>query len=298
MPADRVSPDNTQMTAGETDRYRIRTMTRRDVLTAIEWAAAEGWNPGLHDAPCFHAADPDGFLVGVLDGEPIATISVVEYGASFGFLGLYIVKPAHRGRGYGLQIWNAGLARLGARTVGLDGVVAQQSNYQRSGFERAYRNVRYQGTGGAVMTEDRRIVPLASIPFDDVDAYDRSVFFADRAAFLKCWIHQPQSTSIGILRRGKLAGYGVIRPARVGFKIGPLFADDGELAEALFNRLVAGVPREGAVYLDVPEINPSAVALAKRHGMTVVFETARMYAGKAPDPPTHRLFGVTTFELG
>jgi hypothetical protein len=45
-------------------------------------------------------------------------------------------------------------------------------------------------------------------------------------------------------------------------------------------------------------MNPAAVALAERHRMTIVFETARMYIGRAPDVPMHRLFGVTTFELG
>jgi ribosomal protein S18 acetylase RimI-like enzyme len=286
------------MTATGSTRYRIRAMTQREVATAIEWAAAEGWNPGLHDATCFHVADPDGFLVGLLGDEPVATISVVKYGPSFGFLGLYIVKPAHRGRGYGLQLWNAGLAYLGRRTIGLDGVVAQQANYRHSGFELAYRNIRYQGTGADRLPADPRLVPLSSTPFDDVNAYDRLCFPADRSVFLKCWIHQPRATALGILHHGKFAGYGVIRAARSGYKIGPLFADDPELAESLFNGLVASVPRDAAVFLDTPESNPAAVALAERHGMTVVFETARMYTGRAPDLPMRRLFGVTTFELG
>ena len=41
----------------------IRPMRRAQVDSAIELAAREGWNPGLHDATCFHAADPMGFLV-------------------------------------------------------------------------------------------------------------------------------------------------------------------------------------------------------------------------------------------
>ena len=74
--------------------YHIRVMTRPEVDLAVDWAAAEGWNPGLADAECFYAADPDGFLIGLLGDEPVATISAVKYGKSFGFIGLYIVKPA------------------------------------------------------------------------------------------------------------------------------------------------------------------------------------------------------------
>ncbi|MDA3874626.1 MAG: GNAT family N-acetyltransferase, partial [Kiritimatiellae bacterium] len=131
------------------DPYSIRTMNGEDLRCAVDWAAAEGWNPGLHDADCFYAADPGGFLVGELDGEPIASISVVNYGDDFAFLGFYIVKPEFRGRGYGRHLWKAGTDRVAGRTIGLDGVVEQQANYIKSGFDLAYRNCRYQGvTGG------------------------------------------------------------------------------------------------------------------------------------------------------
>ena len=35
-------------------------MSRAEVDLAIDWAAGEGWNPGRHDADCFHGADPGG----------------------------------------------------------------------------------------------------------------------------------------------------------------------------------------------------------------------------------------------
>ena len=286
------------MTTPDTDGYAIRAMSPREVVTAIEWAAAEGWNPGVHDAECFRAVDPNGFLMGFLNGEPIASISVVKYGTAFGFLGLYIVKPSHRGGGYGLRLWKAGLDYLGDRSVGLDGVVAQQANYRSSGFELAYRNVRYEGSGGNASPIDPRVVPLSTIPFAALDRYDEDVFRVDRARFLDLWIRQPQCAALGFVQGGALAGYGVRRRALVGHKIGPLFANDAEAAEALFGALAADVPADEPVYLDVPEPNAAAVDLARRHDMRIVFETARMYAGGAPDVPVDRVFGVTTFELG
>ena len=278
--------------------YAIREMTRQEVDMAIDWAAAEGWNPGLNDANCFYAADPDAFLVGLQGDEPVATISVVRYGQSFGFLGFYIVKPAYRGRGYGLQIWNAGLAKLSGRMVGLDGVVEQQSNYRKSGFSLAYQNIRYQGAGGGSFPSDSGVVPLSTIPFAEVVAYDKPFFPAGRREFLQCWINQPQSTALGILHDGKLAGYGVLRACRLGYKIGPLFADNPELAERLFLALRAQAPVAVPVFLDVPAVNAGALDLVERHNLAVAFETARMYRGTAPDLPLNRLFGVTTFELG
>ena len=57
--------------------FTIRTLGPNEVGLAIDWAASEGWNPGRHDAECFYAADHEGFIVGLLGDEPVATISVV-----------------------------------------------------------------------------------------------------------------------------------------------------------------------------------------------------------------------------
>lgn len=280
------------------DDYKIKTMTRGQVDMAVDWAADEGWNPGLHDAECFFNTDPGSFLVGMLDDKPVSVISVVRYGSTFGFLGFYIVRPAYRGQGLGIRIWNAGLERLKGRNIGLDGVVDQQDNYRRSGFNYAYRNVRYQGTGGGNAVNDDRLVPLRDLPFDEILDYDRPFFPDDRKLFLESWIAQPRATALGVVENGRLQGYGVLRPCRSGYKIGPLFADDPLLAETLFTALRLHAEEDAPVFLDTPEVNQQAVDLAERHGMTVVFETARMYTDTQPDLPVRRLYGVTTFELG
>jgi len=261
---------------------------------AVDWAASEGWNPGLYDAGCFHAADPKGFLIGLLGDEPIATISAVRYGKSFGFIGFYLVRPEYRGKGYGIQIWNAGLGYLAGRTIGLDGVVAQQGNYRKSGFALAHRNVRYRGTGGGNFPGGSGVVPLSTIPFDELCAYDRPFFPGDREQFLRAWVDQPRSTALGIRRNRNLAGYGVLRL----YKVGPLFADSQESAEQLFSALKAHAQEGAPVFLDTPAANSAAIDLVKRHKMTAAFETARMYRGESPALPINRLYGVTTFELG
>ncbi|TFZ05456.1 N-acetyltransferase [Ramlibacter henchirensis] len=278
--------------------YVTRTMSRDEVALAIDWAAREGWNPGLHDAETFPAADPQGFFVATLDGEPVASISVVKYGPGFAFLGLYIVRPECRGRGLGRRVWQHGMASAHGRQVGLDGVVAQQPNYRKSGFELAWRNVRHEGHGGTQAPEDARLVDLAGIPFDVVCAYDKSYFPAARTAFLRAWFTQPDAAARGWIEDGRLQGYGVVRRCRSGWKIGPLFAERERIAECLFLALCSQAGADEPVYLDLPEANAAAVALAQRHHMRIVFETARMYTGRPPAVNMHGLYGVTTFELG
>jgi GNAT superfamily N-acetyltransferase len=283
----------------EQSDLRIRAMRRDEIAIAADWAAAEGWNPGLADAACFATVDRDGFFIGEIDGEPAATVSCVNYDARFSFLGFYIVRPDLRGRGYGLRIWNAAIAHAQGRVIGLDGVVAQQDNYKKSGFRLAYANVRY---GGAVAAPPAArapagVVALSEIPFAAVAADDATVFPAPRAAFLRAWIDTPGHVGRALLRDGKLAAWGVIRPCRTGRKIGPLVADDHAAAEAVLAALLEGAG-DGEVFLDVPSVNRDAVALAQALGLAPVFETARMYTGAIAPLRLERVFGVTTFELG
>ena len=280
------------------NEYAIRNMTRGELNLVVEWAAKEGWNPGLFDADCFFKADPTGFFVGLLKGEPIASISVVKYGTSFGFLGFYIVRPEFRGKGYGLNLWRHGMKTLEGRNVGLDGVMDQQSNYKKSGFKLAHGNIRYQGTGGGRLPASHEFVPLSRVPLAQFHRYDRSFFPEDRKRFMESWICQPQAYTLGIIQGGNLKGYGMIRQCREGYKIGPLFADTPEQADALFLALKSGVSNRDPLFLDIPQNNPHAIKLVEHHRMTPVFETARMYTGKFPKIPMERVFGVTSFELG
>jgi GNAT superfamily N-acetyltransferase len=164
------------------DKYEIRRASYEEMKYPVEWAAIEGWNPGLYDIDSFYYTDPDGYFLGILNGEPIACISAVSYG-DFGFLGFYIVKPEHRGKGYGIQLWRKAVEYLTGKNVGLDGVVAQQKNYMKSGFNLAYQNIRYQGKGRGKEGKYPDLIDLAEVPFTKVVAYDKALFPAERRSF-------------------------------------------------------------------------------------------------------------------
>jgi len=276
---------------------QIRNLGPDEISLAIDWAAAEGWNPGLADAANFVVPDAKGFFVGEIDGEPVATVSCITYDDRFAFLGFYIVRAGFRGRGHGLRIWNAAIVHAGSRVIGLDGVVAQQDNYKKSGFQLAYANIRYSGGVAAPPKPPAEIVALDAIPFALVEADDATVFPAPRATFLRSWINTPGHVGRALMRDGKLAAWGVIRPCRTGRKIGPLVADDRAAAEAVVQALLAG-PGSSEIVLDIPAVNRDAIALAEFLGLKPTFETARMYTGPAPSLRLDRVFGVTSFELG
>ncbi len=282
---------------------QIRPASLEQFITAVDWAANEGWNPGLDDLAVFHATDPSGFLMGWKDGQPIASISVVNYSADYGFLGFYIVHPDHRSTGAGMAIWNAGMEYLGKRVIGLDGVLDQQENYKKSGFVFTGRNIRFTGVPKPWQnsTSTAMIRDIAHSDISALLAYDRKFFAANREIFTRRWINPDaeaqRQTKLAFLN-DKLVGYATIRACRSGYKIGPLFADNPEIARALMAQICKSIPADSEVSLDVPEANCIGCAMADEFGLQPVFETARMYRGSPPPLPIAKTFGITTFELG
>ncbi len=278
--------------------YHVERMSRDEVTLAVDWARAEGWNPGLHDAECFYQTDPQGFFAGKLNNQIIAVGSAVIYDEHFAFCGFYIVDEKYRAQGYGMQLTEARLAYIGNRNAGIDGVLEMTDNYERIGYRFAHNNARYALENRRISVEPLEyIIDLKNIPFEQLVTYDRRHFPAPRARFLINWIKQDQALALAYVKEGQLQGYGVIRKCFNGYKIGPLFADSAAIATHLFEQLVTHAQGE-SVFLDIPENNPFAVALVQHYGMTKVFATARMYLKGAPKLSIEGIYGITSFELG
>lgn len=278
--------------------YVIRRMQLNELQVVLDWAAKEGWNPGLYDACSFYQADPQGFFAGVLDGELIAAGSMVCYDERFAFAGLYIVKPEFRGQNYGFQLAQALLAYADKRITGLDGVLEQVANYEKMGYQTAYLSQRYQyNVSERPLANNPALMPVSAADFEVLTHYEQHLFPTARPNFLRAWITQTGSIALAHKQGQHVSGYAVIRPCQVGYKIGPLFADNGDIAEQLLIGLLEKIPGQ-SVSLDIPEPNTAAITLAQKLGMQPGFTTARMYRNGAPQMNLSKIYGVTTLELG
>ncbi|MFI0715897.1 GNAT family N-acetyltransferase [Streptomyces inhibens] len=296
MPHIGEAPHHQSAATGE---LTVTTASLDDWHEVAQWAADEEWNPGRGDTACFHPTDPAGFFTGRLGGRTVSAVSVVNYSDAYAFLGYYLVHPDHRGQGLGLATWRAAFPHAGTRTVGLDAVPEQQATYKRAGFTPAYDTLRYAGRPtrpGTPPSSD--VVPVTAAHLDALAAYDRHCFPAARRAFVARWLTAPGHTARAYVRDGAIAGYGVIRPACTGHRIGPLFADTPEAAEALFDALTASLDPADEVFLDIPEPRRAAHTLVTTRGLTPQSHTVRMYTGPVPPTEQQRTFAVTSLELG
>ncbi|MFN8183178.1 MAG: GNAT family N-acetyltransferase [Candidatus Nanopelagicales bacterium] len=273
---------------------------RADLDTLLGWAADEGWNPG-DEAEVFWNTDPHAYM-GVRDdaGRLIGGLATVDYGGRLGAMGLFIVSQSHRGRGLGRQLWYHGRDSLLERldpgaAIAIDAVPAMAGFYRDSGFAATHdhRRMRILTAPEDVPDAVRRIrAPLGSLP--DLDS---RCFGAPRPMFLASWLAQSDHTAVAFVD-DRLRGYGVLRPCRHGYKVGPLFAESDDVADALFRGLAAATPAGSEIFVDVPSVNESAVRWAASLGGQEVFACARMYYGAPPAVDWSSVYGVTTLELG
>jgi len=279
----------------------IRSLGLEGVQTLMEWARLEGWNPGFNDSEIFFNADPEGFIGCFHQEEMIGGGSIVSYEGHFGFMGLFIMKPSFRSSGIGTRLWLERRNRLINRllphaAIGMDGVLAMQPFYQKGGFEIAFRDERHELKGNTYLPHES-ITTITALDHDSVLNYDTLCFGVPRLSFMIPWLHQKNAFAFKFVDENQLKGFAVIRRCHTGYKIGPLFADNIIVAEALLKACLNTAP-EASVFIDIPMCNQNAVSLLQQFESKYVFECARMYKGHAPFQPMEKIFGITSFELG
>ncbi|MGB5135156.1 MAG: GNAT family N-acetyltransferase [Prochlorococcaceae cyanobacterium] len=288
----------------------ILPLGRGDIPLVTDWARTEGFAPGLGDVAIYRHTDRQGLWLGRLGQEPVGCIAGVRYNAAYGFLGLFLVKPEHRGRGYGVQLWRHALEHLAdLPCIGLEAAPERVDDYAGWGFQPASTTTRWQlisngHAGGDTAPElqgPAQLLQGAAVPAAAVQAYDAQREPSPRPHFLTDWLTHPAGTVLALVDGdGQCRGFGRIRPCLLrggeGWRIGPLLADSPALAGQLLTGLIRRHP--GVVLIDTPEANPFAASLLADLGFRPLSRTLRMYRGSAPAVPLTDVYGLACLELG
>ena len=290
--------------------FSIRTVTLDDVPLINDWARCEGFAPGTGDVGIYRQTDHQGIWMGCLDQEPIGCIAGIRYNRSYGFIGMYIVRPDKRGHGYGVKLWQQALDHLDdVSCVGLEAAENRIDDYSSWGFQPASTTTRWQLEAASPrdictsskLPEGLSLIRGEAIPEPKIQVYDADRELNPRPHFLSDWLHHPAGNVTALLDMNQNChGFARIRPCllreHAGWRIGPLLADSPELAERLIMDLLAARP--GVVIIDSPGGNALASPLLYRLGFTPTGCTLRMYRGVMPSRHLDDVYGLACLELG
>ncbi|KAF9538226.1 hypothetical protein EC957_007081 [Mortierella hygrophila] len=273
--------------------------------------------------------------------EVVSIVSAVRYGEDQGWIGYYIASPKYRGRGYGIATWNRAIDHLNPNTresIGLDGVLTQVENYRKSGFtQTSWLNERRNGSAVDLVEKQEReladkisrnevegLVLLSDpqVDLDQLPGIEAKYCGLKRPQFVKDWVlfhaNHPEEHRVGVAilssdkkdeKSGKplVLGYACVRPAISSYRVGPIYAVDGDVAKKLLVKLAVDVVSAEKLSplgvplmfdIDIPDKNPASVKMFDDFGWKNTFPCLRMWKGKIPDHDVNGVFGVTTLEIG
>ena len=241
-------------------RWIIRSMQMADLAFAAGCTAAEGWaSETLATFEGFYQHDPNGCFLAELAGRPVGICVATSYGHS-GFIGELIVHPEARGCGIGAALLNHAveyLRRQGAETVYLDGVVKAVPLYERNGFRKICRSLRFSGTLKGESHSDVRAMRTDDLPA--VFALDRQAFGADRSFLLARRLQRFPELCQVMVEEGKLTGFILGRRGEGWAAAGPwVIAQEARAPLRLLESLARQVG-EVSISVGVLETNRRAV---------------------------------------
>jgi predicted N-acetyltransferase YhbS len=245
----------------------IRQMTRSDVGFAFACVRSEGW---LGETPevfeTFLAHDPRGCWVAQRGADPVGICVATRYGRS-GFIGELIVISEERGQGIGGLLFGGAVVYLraaGVETVYLDGDLDAVPFYERAGFRKICRSLRF--VGSARDTQARGVRPAGLEDSPRIRAMDRELFGDDRGFFIESRLAAHPGLCFVAQTAGGIGGFIMARPGAGVLSVGP-WASRGTDAEAIsLLEAVSAVSGPAPLRLGVLESNERASRIVSAAG--------------------------------
>jgi predicted N-acetyltransferase YhbS len=283
------------MTAGA-EAVALRAMTVADIPSGLRLSAAASWNQQESDWRFLLERNPGRFVVAMRDGRVIGSGGAVCYESALAWVCMILVDPSERGHGIGTRIVSGVLERLSdMRSVGLDATPFGLGVYSKLGFVETSRLLRMEAPPTSGEEDESPVRPLSPGDLEAVLALDRSVFGADRGELLRA--SASRSPALVAVREGAIVGYCFGRDGARSRQIGPVVADDVDVASSLVvSSLVADTG--GPVVVDVPSDRPNWLALLHEFGFEEKRPLVRMFRGTPPPGNPERVWAIFGPEFG
>ena len=284
-----------------------RLLRRSDVSGAFELSRIAGWNQTEADWLGYLALDAEGCMAAVVDGELAGTVTSIRYGEAFGWLGMLLVHPTHRGHGLGKELLLRSIRYFrekGVRTVRLDATPMGKRIYLPLGFRDEFEVKRMEGSVAEMLMEQ---VPAPSGAEAErmlhgdlmtIAGMDCRAFGGDRGALLHELSNRDPDLCFVVREGATIKGYLIGRVGREAIQLGPIVASTPAVAEQLF-RACFRAARGRRIFLDLPVPNRSGCEILERYGFKEQRSFSRMSLGEeCPRNETDLVFGTGGAEFG
>jgi len=139
------------------DGFLVRRMSLEDERQVYKWIESAGdWAVSVDLEVAFDMrGDNDGFCVGELNGEMIASIVVTQVADDLSYISHVYVVEQYRKRGFARRMFTAAHDIFDRRNwmgiFGFDTMDYMQSMYEKFGYKSAYNATVYQGPAPAIV---------------------------------------------------------------------------------------------------------------------------------------------------
>lgn len=283
----------------------IRRMSFEELKLVMDWAKNEGWNPGKYDYVGYYDQNPEGFLLLSLNDQPIGSISIVKHRTNFAFIGLFIIVPEFRGKGYGTHLWNHALNELKTFScIGLYSVPQQKTRYNSSGFLTQFSVKRREIKElPSTQSNNNELEAINQGNLNLLSNYDQDIWGSSRAPFFSALIQKTEGyhgfISFDETTR-EVNGYGIARPCQEGYRVS-LYAKSFETAQELASHLLSQLNPGTKVIFDIPDRNPFSNAFSEYFHLKLIESacTEAMFKGeRSADESSKNCYGLLSQELG
>jgi ribosomal protein S18 acetylase RimI-like enzyme len=237
----------------EADGLALHALGPDDAPRGAALSAEIGWNQVEADWR-YMLENGAGYGRTNADGKLVASAMSVSHGA-FAWVCMVLVSPDYRRRGLASDLMRRVIDDLRARDIvaGLDATPDGREVYKLLGFEDIYRIERMWAARVTPSDENGgtpvRITPMTAAEIDEVAEYDAPGFGADRRALL-AHLRDRAPERAFVARAGQwLAGFVLARDGLAAMQLGPVVAEDPDIAIALARHALDGY--RGAAVIDI-----------------------------------------------
>jgi GNAT superfamily N-acetyltransferase len=261
-----------------TSEPEIGPLALADLTDAEALVAEAGWNQVAADWRMFLDF---GTAYAVREDRVIATAAWLPYGAC-AWISMVLVTAAQRRRGLATRLLHrciADVTRAGLVPV-LDATPAGAKVYAPLGFRQAWGFARFASERRAIQPAEASaaIEPITDAVWPALCAYDAAAFGNDRSRILGRMRDRLPPADLVARRGGRIVGMLLGRDGRTASHLGPLIAEDDEVAKALLARALSRIG--GTVYVDIADAKPGVRAFLEASGFSVQRPFTRMLLGR------------------